>query len=199
MFKIEISNHPLFSDITRKVSMIELAFNEGNKAIEMKIMVNHFKDGVAFPDLDKVISLDISNKEHFPTGNPEMPYVGDYDYFVMSAEAGQQFSVMVTQGVQAVDAKGTINSRMNYKAQKPAITVIPTVVDSDYGMNNGSISLEISGGFEPYTVEWSTGDTTPSIDELMPGEYSYTVSDASTYTDDVTGTVTITELPEETE
>jgi hypothetical protein len=43
---------------------------------------------------------------------------------------------------------------------------------------NGSLSLSPTGGVAPYTYNWSTGATTQSINGLMAGSYSYTVTDS---------------------
>ena len=45
------------------------------------------------------------------------------------------------------------------------------------GVADGSINLEISGGMGPYTIQWSTGDTTEDIDSLLPGIYTVMVRD----------------------
>jgi len=45
------------------------------------------------------------------------------------------------------------------------------------GNADGSINLEISGGMVPYTIQWSTGDTTEDINHLLPGTYSVIVID----------------------
>ncbi len=47
-----------------------------------------------------------------------------------------------------------------------------------YGDNQGQISLEISGGLEPYEVLWSNAATTPIVSSLSAGGYSVTVTDA---------------------
>ena len=41
----------------------------------------------------------------------------------------------------------------------------------------GKIALEITGGVSPYLINWNTGDTTTSINNLCPGEYSVSVTD----------------------
>jgi len=48
-----------------------------------------------------------------------------------------------------------------------------------YGANNGTASANASGGTAPYTYNWSNGQTTPTIANLAPGNYSVTVTDAS--------------------
>lgn len=52
------------------------------------------------------------------------------------------------------------------------------VVNIDDQHSYGSIFLSVSGGIEPYTYNWSTGDTIAEIDSLSAGVYSVTVTDA---------------------
>ncbi|MFC2137232.1 cadherin domain-containing protein [Bacteroidota bacterium] len=44
---------------------------------------------------------------------------------------------------------------------------------------DGSIEVEVSGGVEPYSYLWSTGDTIPNISGLGAGMYILTVTDAN--------------------
>ena len=46
------------------------------------------------------------------------------------------------------------------------------------GENNGMINLYVSEGTPPYTYLWSNGETTEDIENLEPGLYSVTVTDA---------------------
>ena len=41
----------------------------------------------------------------------------------------------------------------------------------------GVIDLNITGGVAPYSINWDTGDTTTSINNLCPGDYSVSVTD----------------------
>lgn len=45
------------------------------------------------------------------------------------------------------------------------------------GGNNGSITLTVDGGIEPYTFEWSSGHTTQNIAGLSAGAYTVIVTD----------------------
>jgi len=47
------------------------------------------------------------------------------------------------------------------------------------GENNAMINLYISAGTAPYTYVWSNGETTEDLDNLGPGLYTVTVTDAS--------------------
>jgi gliding motility-associated-like protein len=44
---------------------------------------------------------------------------------------------------------------------------------------DGSVVANVAGGVLPYSFLWSTGSTNSSIENLPPGDYSVTVSDAS--------------------
>ncbi len=50
---------------------------------------------------------------------------------------------------------------------------------SCFGLTNGSIALNVSGGVLPYTFEWSTGETTQGIADLAAGTYTGTVTDGN--------------------
>jgi PKD repeat protein len=45
--------------------------------------------------------------------------------------------------------------------------------------NNGSITLEVVGGVAPYIVTWSNGATGTTIEGLVPGSYTYVITDAN--------------------
>lgn len=51
----------------------------------------------------------------------------------------------------------------------------PTCLDP----SEGTIILEISGGSEPYDINWNNGATTQSLSGLSAGTYSFVVSDAN--------------------
>jgi hypothetical protein len=46
-----------------------------------------------------------------------------------------------------------------------------------FGANNGTATALASGGWAPYTYQWSTGATTATISGLAPGSYTVTVTD----------------------
>ena len=49
---------------------------------------------------------------------------------------------------------------------------------SIYGGSDGSIDLIVTGGKEPYSYQWSNGDTTKDINNLPAGTYTVIVQDA---------------------
>ncbi|PHI21751.1 hypothetical protein CEQ90_00240 [Lewinellaceae bacterium SD302] len=62
-----------------------------------------------------------------------------------------------------------------------------------FGFDDGSATLFGTGGTQPYTYMWSTGETTQTISGLEPGTYSFTLTEADNCK--ASGTVTITEPP----
>ena len=48
--------------------------------------------------------------------------------------------------------------------------------------NDGSISLNVSGGVGPYTYDWTGGLTTATINNLAPDTYNVTITDANNCT-----------------
>jgi gliding motility-associated-like protein len=63
----------------------------------------------------------------------------------------------------------------------------PPVVESNAtpaicGEANGAINLTISSSTPPYSFEWSTGENSEDIADLLPGTYSVTVSGANACT-----------------
>lgn len=45
--------------------------------------------------------------------------------------------------------------------------------------DGGIILTDISGGLPPYTYSWSNGASSPSLENILPGEYQLTITDAS--------------------
>ena len=61
------------------------------------------------------------------------------------------------------------------------IIVLADVVKASCGLDDGSISLTITGGVEPYSIEWTQlpGFTGTSIDSISAGIYEVIISDAA--------------------
>lgn len=58
------------------------------------------------------------------------------------------------------------------------------------GESAGTVSTNVTGGTAPYTYKWSTGQTTPTINNVGAGTYTVTVTDSKGCV--TTGTVTLT-------
>jgi len=61
----------------------------------------------------------------------------------------------------------------------PLVSLTPSIINADCAeAMNGSIDLIVEGAIEPYSVLWSTGDSTLLIDSLMNGSYSVSITDS---------------------
>lgn len=60
----------------------------------------------------------------------------------------------------------------------PTITLSKTDVNC-FGGNNGTATLAIDGGTEPFTIEWSNGDNSLTNNNLRAGSQSVTVTDGA--------------------
>ncbi len=60
------------------------------------------------------------------------------------------------------------------------MNLLPVSTDiSCMGLNNGAVMVVPNGGVPAYSFLWSTGDTSNEVQNLSPGNYSVTVSDAA--------------------
>lgn len=62
---------------------------------------------------------------------------------------------------------------------EPSLMVVSGVVDNETCTVKGFINLNVTGGTEPYTYEWSNGGSTKNISNLDAGDYAVTVTDAN--------------------
>lgn len=81
----------------------------------------------------------------------------------------------------AVSCSPPITLTVTVGSSNPSITLATTATDlTCNGSNNGSASTVPSGGNGPYTYSWAPGGaTTATVNNLAPGTYTVTVTDAS--------------------
>ncbi len=82
--------------------------------------------------------------------------------------------------VEVTDAFGC-SSVQTINISEPLMMQITSSVSPEvtYESNNGAISLTLIGGTGPYTYAWSNGQTTSSLSDLAPGDYSVIITDAN--------------------
>ena len=90
----------------------------------------------------------------------------------------------IPAGVYSVtvsDAPSCVRFFTDILVEEPdELTAIVDVLDVDCnGNNNGEIAVTPSGGTAPYLYDWSDGFSGPINDDLEPGTYSVTVTDAN--------------------
>lgn len=74
--------------------------------------------------------------------------------------------------VQSCDSTVHIDLEVVQEIQASA-----TVTPACFQQNTGSLSLSISGGLPPYTVEWEDGQNGANLATLNQGTYAYTIQD----------------------
>jgi gliding motility-associated-like protein len=80
------------------------------------------------------------------------------------------YSVMITDG------NGCIDSTQIYLSQPNPLSATAIVTDAScYGERNGRIELSLSGGAGSFNINWNTGDTGITIDNIPSDWYSYNV------------------------
>jgi hypothetical protein len=109
-------------------------------------------------------------------GNPGCSYswnTGDTTQAIVINTPGT-YSVVVTNVGGCSATSSAVVSILNTLNSTVATNMI-----SCFGGNNGTASVTVTGGNNPYSYLWSTTDTTASINNLSSGVYTVIVTDAS--------------------
>ncbi|MBK8724351.1 MAG: gliding motility-associated C-terminal domain-containing protein [Saprospiraceae bacterium] len=85
----------------------------------------------------------------------------------------------------------TAQQNINVQINEPVV-VIDTVL---YENCTGKLNAKISGGTQPYTFIWSTGNTSLQIDSLPNGTYSITTTDANGCKSSTSKNIAINPIP----
>ena len=92
----------------------------------------------------------------------------------LSSIAAGNYQVLVT------DANGCTLSRPFMVTEPLAIVATEVITDVDcFGIGNGSVDINVTGGQAPYTYLWSNGAVTQDIFNVSGGNYSVTITDAN--------------------
>ncbi|MFN5887231.1 MAG: hypothetical protein ACK438_04615, partial [Flavobacteriales bacterium] len=93
--------------------------------------------------------------------------------------------------VTVIDANGCTTSANATISQPSLLTATTTSTNvTCNGQNNGTATGIPAGGISPYTFLWSNNQTTTSITNLNPGNYSVTITDANNCTTNASVTIT---------
>ena len=90
----------------------------------------------------------------------------------MSDLSEGSYTLFVTDSNNCVSSQQT-----NIFSPDTIEVIINTESVSCFGLNDGSASLTVFGGSSPYSITWSTGDSTTSINGLFAGSYNVTIVD----------------------
>jgi len=119
---------------------------------------------------DNMGSIDVS----VSNGTPPYTYLwnnGETSEDLNNLLAGN-YSVTIT------DANSETLTLETVLTEPEPIQVNATLEHAHCGLSDGAIQIVPSGGAEPYTYLWNTGDTITSLNQLDGGNYSVTITDA---------------------
>jgi hypothetical protein len=92
--------------------------------------------------------------------------------------------------VTVTDANGCTITLTEEITEPTAIQASATTSDEICnGDCDGTITLSLSGGTQPYTFNWSNTATSQNISDLCPGNYTVTISDANNCTTTLSATI----------
>jgi len=131
------------------------------------------ESGLSYPScfgaLDGSIDLDIQNG------------LGPYSYsWAHTEDDVSQFESLGSgeYHVTITDALGCItSSSINIEEPNPIVSLVNSTDQIMANMDDGTASIDISGGTLPYSIDWSNGDSGQAINNLPPGDYSVTITD----------------------
>ena len=87
----------------------------------------------------------------------------------------------LASGIYVVDIPSLVNScgmtTFNFAVNEPSpITPAADTQDELFG-NDGSLTVTVTGGTQPYTYQWDSGDISSHLADLAAGTYNLTVTD----------------------
>ncbi|MFM9007600.1 MAG: PKD domain-containing protein [Bacteroidota bacterium] len=97
--------------------------------------------------------------------------------------------------VTVSDANGCTALAIASIVAPPPIVATLAPVAAHCGQADGSVSASVQGGTPGYTYSWTNGSTAASINNVIPGTYSVTVTDGNGCTQSVQATVADTPPP----
>ena len=85
-----------------------------------------------------------------------------------------------TYSVAVIDAYGCLaTASVVISEPSPIVLSFVAIEPSCFGYSDGFLTVLISGGTPPYAIQWSTGDNTATINNLVSAVYYVTITDAN--------------------
>jgi len=104
----------------------------------------------------------------------------DLDWIDSELEGVNNTAVSAGTYTLKVQDENGCSSEQSYTVSEPdALAYNLENIEDDFNGNGGSIDVTVSGGVTPYDYNWSNGETTEDLMNLMMGTYSLSVLDAN--------------------
>lgn len=103
-----------------------------------------------------------------------------YNYFWSTGETTSTISGLSAGNIflTVTDANNCASNASSYISNEFPTIVSVTSTNETCSNNNGSASIEVTGGTSPYTYNWSSGGNGATENNLSAGNYVVTVNDA---------------------
>lgn len=115
-----------------------------------------------------------------PGDNAMLSSTAGFDSYLWSTGDSTESITVSDGGVYSLtvsDGNGC-NFETNFDLFGPVMIDAQAIINDAQGTNdNGSITLNPTGGIDPYTFQWSTGSDQSSINNLSEGRYYVTIAD----------------------
>jgi len=121
-------------------------------------------------------------------GSATVTASGGTENYSYAWDNGEQSATanMLSPGMHTVTVSdGVANTSLSVTIEEPATltTDIEVISSLECGDGqDGSLKVNVAGGTPPYSYVWSNNDITSQINNLAPGQYDVTVSDANSCT-----------------
>lgn len=104
----------------------------------------------------------------------------NYSYLWNSGQTTQNIYALTSGNyhVTVTDGKGCQKTEV-FEVNEPSQLVTSVTHQNQMYLNNGSISVNVSGGTLPYAYSWSNGQTSEDLNGLTAGFYELLVTDAN--------------------
>lgn len=107
--------------------------------------------------------------------------LGPYTYQWSNDDDDEPIQANLSDGTYTVtvtDARGCYTQAdILLTSPAPLLSELSTADETQAGENNGQATLIASGGTLPYQYVWSNGETSQTVVNLTPGDYSVTITD----------------------
>lgn len=143
--------------------------------------ISHYHDGAQIWDISNPAApVHIAGYDTYPTNTNYNDWYGSWGIYPFLPSG-----TLIASDIH----NGLFVFRVPFPFPYPLATAVTTQPATCSYISNGTATVTPSGGTSPYTYLWNTGQTTPTITNMLPGTYTVTISDRYGY--DLVQSVTI--------